>query len=164
MNLRAAFLVQEAMQNSDGTFMGWRGGVDNLGVLTFPALLHVYAVLRFEADAKGSRQLHRLRMRVTHQTVEGPWQEVPTAFKEPPSPDQRSHLNLLMNVNLGVRGPGPGRVEVAADDVLIAPALVFRVNQIQPPPAFPPTPRRRLSTTSELGRRYIGAKGAPPTR
>ncbi|HZV52328.1 MAG TPA: hypothetical protein VFD49_21515 [Candidatus Dormibacteraeota bacterium] len=141
MNLRAAFLAQEAIQNSDGTFMVWRGGVDNFGVLTFPALLHVYVVLRFEADAEESRQLYRLRMRVTHQTVEGSWQEIPIAFKEPPSPDQKSYLNLLMNVNFGVRGPGPGRVEVAIDDVLIAPALAFQVNQMQPPPGFPLPPR-----------------------
>ena len=137
MNLRAAFLAQDASQNADGTFMVWRGGITDFGSTNFPVLITAALVLRVEADAEESRRLHRIRIRVVQGGAEHPWSEMPMAFREP-APDQRAYLNLLVNLHLGIREPGAGRVELAVDDELIMPHIPFTVMQAPVPPGLLP--------------------------
>jgi hypothetical protein len=137
MNLRAAFLAQEASQNMDGTFMVWRGGINEFQSPLFPVVLRTALVLRIEANPEESSRLHQIRLRVVFDKQEPPWQEIPAAFKEPVPPLPVSFLNLLVTLGFGVSGPGEGQVEVAVDGELVAPHLLFSVRQIPLPPGFP---------------------------
>jgi hypothetical protein len=135
VNLRAAFLAQEALQNLDGTFMVWRGGITEFQVPIFPMMIRAALVLRIEADAEESRTLHHIRIRVAHAGEEHAWTDVPAAFREPPA-GARSYLNLLVNLNVGITQPGDGRVDVAVDNELVAPHLHFAVIQVPLSPGF----------------------------
>ena len=141
MKLRAAFLAERAIQNQDGTFMVWRGGITNFGVGLFPAVIQAALILRLEADPDEARELHTLGLRIVHNDEELPWQESPIAFKEPQPPDTVSYLNMLINFNLGIGKPGPGRIQIVLDGSTGVPALTFRVDQAPLPPGFP-QPRR----------------------
>src|SRR6266849_1273767 len=136
MNLRAAFLAQEALQNADGTFMVWRGGITEFQVTALPVMITASLVLRIEADAQEARRLHHIRFRVVHAGQEPPWHEVPAAFKEPPQPQVPSYLNLLVNFHVGVTQPGEGHIDVVVDQELISPHLPFTVTLIPLPPGF----------------------------
>lgn len=141
MNLRAVFLAQEAIQNLDGTFMVWRGGINEFQVSTFPVLLRTALVLRIEADPEEARRLHHIRLRVTHAGDDPPWQDIPAAFKEPVPPLPVSYLNLLVNLAIGIVRPGEGAVDIAVDGELVAPSLLFTVKQVPIPPGLlPPQP------------------------
>jgi hypothetical protein len=140
MRLRAAFLAQDAVQNQDGTFMVWRGGINKFQATSFPAPFRLFLILRLEAEGEEARSLHRLGLRVVHAGREYPWQESPIAFKEPEPPDPHSYLNLLANLNLVLDSPGMGRVELLIDEEGIIPGLPFQVEQIPFPPGFPRSP------------------------
>jgi hypothetical protein len=137
VNLRAAFLAEQALQNPDGTFMVWRGGITDFNVIQFPALIHAVMILRLEADAAEARQLHALRVRVVHDGLQAPWHESPIAFKDPQAPETTSYLNMLVNLNVGFSRPGTGRIEVALNVVESIPPLVFAVKQAAVPPVLP---------------------------
>jgi hypothetical protein len=142
MNLRAAFLAQEASQNADGTFMVWRGGINEFQVPVFPMLVRTSLVLRIEADPEESRRLHTIRIRIVYMGQPAPWQEIPAAFKEPMPPLPVSYLNLLVTLGFGVVQPGEGAVELAVDGELVAPSLLFTVKQVPMPPGLFPSQRR----------------------
>jgi hypothetical protein len=137
MNLRAAFLAGDAIQNQDGTFMVWRGGINRFQATSFPALMRLALILRLEADGTEASDLHRLGMRVVQAGQEYPWQESPLAFKEPDPPDPHSYLNLLANMNMVFDRPGMGRIELVIDQEAIIPGLPFMVEKIPLPPGFP---------------------------
>ena len=118
--------------------MVWRGGITEFQATAFPVLLASALVLRLEADADEARTLHRIRLRVIH-SVDGPWQEIPVAFKEPERPDLRSYLNLLVNLHFGVLRPGDGHIEVSVDEELLAPNIQFSVRLIPLPPGLQAT-------------------------
>jgi hypothetical protein len=137
VNLRAAFLAQEALQNSDGTFMVWRGGITDFQVAVFPIMIKASLVLRIEADAQEARLLHHIRFRVVHAGEEHQWQQLPVAFKDPPHLEASSYLNLLVTLHVGITRPGEGRVDVVVDEELISPHIPFTVVRIPLPPGFP---------------------------
>lgn len=137
MNLRAALLAQDAVQNQDGTFMIWRGGINKLQASSLPAPFRLVLLLRLEADAEEAHRLHHLGLRVVLDGQEHPWQEGPLAFKVPESPDPNSYLNLLVNLNAVFDRPGMGRIELVIDQAAIIPSLPFQVEQIPLPPGYP---------------------------
>lgn len=137
MIVRAAFIAQEAQQNSDGTFMVWRGGVTDFGVLAFPSLLKLSIILRLEASRDETAKVYQMRMRIVHADHPTPWQTLPLAFKQPTA-DVPSHVNVIAAITFPVAGPGAGRVEIGLDDELIVPRLPFVVAQATLPPGSAP--------------------------
>jgi hypothetical protein len=127
VKVRAAFLAQDAVLNDDGTFMVWRGGITNFRLPRFPELVHAALILRLEADAEDARQLHTLRVRISHHTQEPPWQEMPIAFKSPTAEEPLAYLNMIVNLYAEVTGPGPGRIEIALGTLDAIPPLRFKV-------------------------------------
>ena len=130
MNLRAVFLADAVMQNADGTFMVWRGGVTDTLVAAFPAAVQYALLLRLEADPDEAKQLHEMATAVYHKGEQvGPQQTSPLALRAVPG-EPRIYLNVVVNLQLMINEPGEGFVQVVFDRAVRVPRVYFTVRPI----------------------------------
>ena len=145
MKLHAIFLADAAMQNADGTFMVWRGGITEVTSSVIPAPANFTLVVRIEMDRQEAEDLHEFQLRIEHQGKEiVPWSKNPLAAKIPPS-EPRGYLNLHADLRFIIPEAGDGFIESMIDESIRLPLLYFRVRHVPglilgsgPPTGGPP--------------------------
>ena len=140
MKLHAIFLADATMQNADGTFMIWRGGITEVTTPVIPSPARFTLVLRVEMDRQEAEDLHEFRLRIEHEGKEiVPWSSNPLAAKIPPT-EPRGYLNLHANLGFVVQQAGDGFIESMIDGSIRLPLLYFRVRHVPTILIGPPPP------------------------
>ena len=135
MNLRAAFLAREAVNQPDGTFDIVGGGITDFHlqgghVLGRPIRLTFAVVVRLELTAEEAGQLRPLQMVVMFEGRQiAPGTTVPLVARPVPN-EPRLYHNVIMNMTIDVPGPGDGYLLFTWEAGLVSvPRLHFRVGQ-----------------------------------
>lgn len=130
MKLHAIFLADAAMQNADGTFMVWRGGITEVTTSVIPAPANFTLVLRIEMDRQEAEELHEFQLRIEHEGQEiVPLSSNPLAAKIPPN-EPRGYLNVQANLRFVIPVAGEGFIESMIDGSIRLPLLYFRVHHV----------------------------------
>jgi hypothetical protein len=111
VKLHAHFVAESANFASDGTFTVFKGGIDQFASPGWPALVRLAIITRLELDARESRRLMEMQVRISFDGVQMGASTQPLAVKAAPA-GGRSYVNSIANLNLGI--PGPGVVTIAA--------------------------------------------------
>lgn len=122
----------------DGTFMVWRGGVNEFLASAIPAPIALTLVLRVEMDSEEAARLHRFTLRVNFEGRDVlPGSSQPLAMKVPPG-EARLYTNIIANLGFPVDREGEGYVQGTIDEDTQVPLIYFRVRRTPTPFFFTP--------------------------
>ncbi|HLZ94472.1 MAG TPA: hypothetical protein VKT20_03980 [Candidatus Dormibacteraeota bacterium] len=138
MQLRAAFLAERAIAMPDGTFMIWRGGINEFLTTAIPTPISLTLVLRVEMDVEEAARLHKFTLKVSFEGRDVlPASTQPLAMKATPG-ETRLYANILANLGFPVDREGEGYVQGTIDDDVKVPLVYFRVRRTPDPFFFTP--------------------------
>ncbi len=115
MKVQAHFVADSALFAVDGTFTVYRGGITEMRSATWPVMSKLAIITRLALEPDEVSGLIEVRLRFLHENQLLGEAGQPIAARVP-DPARPVYVNSIVELNMGIPGPGTITIEATVDD------------------------------------------------